>query len=60
MGGKGQPVRKTDNLTAICELSRENMGASTSHNPMDLHCLLQRYIYLFLLLLQIGNLIEKK
>jgi hypothetical protein len=35
-GGKGRPVRKIDNLTAICE----NVGASTSHNPMGFHGLL--------------------
>jgi hypothetical protein len=42
-GVKGQPARKADNLTAICvsRLSRENVGASTSRNPMDLHGLLQ-------------------
>jgi hypothetical protein len=27
-GGKGRPARKADNL------SRENVGASTSHNPV--------------------------
>jgi hypothetical protein len=36
-GGKGCPTRKADNLTAICE----NVGGSTSHNPMGLHGLLQ-------------------
>jgi hypothetical protein len=36
-GGKGRPERGGDNLTAICE----NVGASTSHNPMGLHGLLQ-------------------
>jgi hypothetical protein len=40
--GKGRPARKADNLTVICvRLSRENVGASTSHNPVDLHGLLQ-------------------
>jgi hypothetical protein len=34
---KGLPVRKSDNLTAICE----DVGASTSQNPMGLHDLLQ-------------------
>jgi hypothetical protein len=37
-GGKGRPGRKTDNLTAICEAI---VGASTPHNPMGLHGLLQ-------------------
>jgi hypothetical protein len=41
-GGKGRPARKADNLAAICEPTvRENVGASTSHNPMGLHGLLQ-------------------
>jgi hypothetical protein len=39
--GKGRQARKPDNLIAICKLSRENVGASTSHNPMGLHGLLQ-------------------
>jgi hypothetical protein len=41
-GGKGRPARKADqpylHLWADC---LENMGASMSHNPMDLHGLLQ-------------------
>jgi hypothetical protein len=32
---------------SVRELSRENEGASTSHNPMGLHGLLQRWLYLF-------------
>jgi hypothetical protein len=41
-GGKGRPAPKADKLTAICEpMSRENVGASTSHNPMGLYGLLQ-------------------
>jgi hypothetical protein len=41
-GGKGWPARKADDLTAICEpFCLENMKASTSHNPMGLHGLLQ-------------------
>jgi hypothetical protein len=36
-GGKGWPARKAD-LTADC---LENVGASTSHNPIGLHGLLQ-------------------
>jgi hypothetical protein len=40
-GGKGRPVHKADNVTAICEPNcLENVGASTSYNPMDLHGLL--------------------
>jgi hypothetical protein len=40
-GGKGRPARKADNLTVICEPILENVEASTSHNPMGLHGLLQ-------------------
>jgi hypothetical protein len=42
-GGKvRQPARKANNLTAISEqLSRKNVGALMSHNPMGLHSLLQ-------------------
>jgi hypothetical protein len=40
--GKGRPARETDNLTAICEpIVQKNVGASTSHNLMSLHGLLQ-------------------
>jgi hypothetical protein len=42
LGGKGRPVRGADNLIAIYEtIVYENVGASTSHNPMGLHGLLQ-------------------
>jgi hypothetical protein len=42
-GGKGRPARKADILTAILwDDCLENVGASTSHNPMRLHGLLQR------------------
>jgi hypothetical protein len=42
-GGKGRPAREADKLTAICEpiVYRQNVGASTSHNRMGLHGLLQ-------------------
>jgi hypothetical protein len=41
-GGKGRPARKADNLTAICQpIGLWNVGASTFHNTMDLHGLLQ-------------------
>jgi hypothetical protein len=37
-GGKGRPVRKADNLIAICEpIFLKNVGDSTSHNPMGHH-----------------------
>jgi hypothetical protein len=41
-GSKGRPERKADNLTAVCDpIVKKNVGASTSHNPMGLHDLLQ-------------------
>jgi hypothetical protein len=41
-GDKGLPARGADNLTAICEpIVLGNVGASTSHNRMGLHGLLQ-------------------
>jgi hypothetical protein len=41
-GGEEWPARRAD-LTAICApIYLENVGASTSHNPMGLHGLLQR------------------
>jgi hypothetical protein len=42
-GGKGQPARWADNLTAICEpiVLKKNVGASKSHNCMGLYGLLQ-------------------
>jgi hypothetical protein len=40
LGGKVLPAREADNLTAICILL-ENMGYSTSQNPMGFHGLLQ-------------------
>jgi hypothetical protein len=39
-GGKGRPAHETDNLTAIYDCL-ENVGASTYHNPMGLHGVLQ-------------------
>jgi hypothetical protein len=43
---------------SVSRLSRQNVGASTSHNPMGLHGLLQGYLYLYLLLFSIGNIFE--
>jgi hypothetical protein len=41
-GGKLRPKRKADNLAAIFRADcLENVGASTSHNPMGLHGMLQ-------------------
>jgi hypothetical protein len=39
-GVKGGQCVKADNLTDICIDCLENVGASTSHNPMGLHGLL--------------------
>jgi hypothetical protein len=43
-GGKGRPVPKADNITAVYEPigtdCLENVGASTSQNSMGLHGLL--------------------
>jgi hypothetical protein len=36
-GCKKRPVRRDDNLAAICEPKSENVGASTSRNPKGLH-----------------------
>jgi hypothetical protein len=43
----GRRVRLTTSLPSVSRLSRENVGASTSYNPMGLHGLLQRELYLF-------------
>jgi hypothetical protein len=41
-GGKGRPALGADNLTAVCEpIVWKNVEASTSHNSMGLHGLLQ-------------------
>jgi hypothetical protein len=37
-----RPARKADNLAAICEPTvLDNVGSSTSHNPIGLHGLLR-------------------
>jgi hypothetical protein len=42
LGGKVLPARKADTSPpSMSRLSRENVGASTSHNPVGLHGLLQ-------------------
>jgi hypothetical protein len=49
VGGKGWPALKADNLTAICEpIVKKNVGTSTSHNPMGLHGLIQKWLYFFI------------
>jgi hypothetical protein len=46
-GVKGsRRVRLTTLPPSVSLLSRQNVGASTSHNPMGLHGLLQGYLYL--------------
>jgi hypothetical protein len=41
-GSKTRPARKADNPTAIYEpIVLDNVGFSTSHNPIDLHGLLR-------------------
>jgi hypothetical protein len=44
-GGKGRPVHKAENLTAICEPIVYKMWEP---NPMGLHSPLQGYLYLYL------------
>jgi hypothetical protein len=44
----GRQVRLTTSPPSISRLSRENVGASTSHNPVDFHSLLQGQLYLYL------------
>jgi hypothetical protein len=49
-GGQRRPARKADN-----RLSIENVGASTSHNPMGLHVLLQEQFYLYFIRMNFWN-----
>jgi hypothetical protein len=45
----GLRVRLTILPPSVSRLSKENVGASTSHNPVSLHGLLQEYLYHFYL-----------
>jgi hypothetical protein len=36
LGCWAQPVCKADNITAICEVTLDNVGFSTSHNSVEL------------------------
>jgi hypothetical protein len=48
-GGEGLPARGAGNLTAICErMCKQNVGASTSHNPMGLHGIYRNSFAFFL------------
>jgi hypothetical protein len=47
LGSKVRPVRRADNLTAICEPIVWTLGSLTSHNPICLHGLLQGLHYRF-------------
>jgi hypothetical protein len=49
----GRRVKLTTLPSFVSRLSRENVGASTSHNPMGLHGLLQEQLYIFLALLNL-------
>jgi hypothetical protein len=42
LGSRARPVRRTDNLAAIC---LDNVGSSTSHNPTGLQGLLRGQLY---------------
>jgi hypothetical protein len=42
----GRRVKLTALLSSVGRIARENVGASMSHNPVGLHCLLQGYLYL--------------
>jgi hypothetical protein len=59
--GKGWQARQADNLTAICELlPKENVGGSTSHNPLVLHGLLQIALPFLSILLKALNTMSKQ
>jgi hypothetical protein len=47
-GAKGWPAREVDNLSHLRVDCLENVGASTPHNPVGLHGLLQEQLYLFI------------
>jgi hypothetical protein len=51
-GGKDRRARKSDNFTAICERADclENVKASTSHNSVGLHGLLQGQFTFFIIM----------
>jgi hypothetical protein len=45
----GRRVKLTTLPPSVSRLSRQNVGASTSHHPMGLHGLLQGWLYLYTL-----------
>jgi hypothetical protein len=51
-------VRLTNSPRSLSRLSRENVGASTSHNPIGLHGQLQGRLYLFLYNTKVHNVSE--
>jgi hypothetical protein len=52
---KGDPrMRLTFSPRCVSRLSVENMGTSTSHNPMSFHVQLQPYVALLFLPLRTG------
>jgi hypothetical protein len=47
LGSKVRPVRRTDNLTTICEpFCLDNVGSLISHNPIGLQGLLWGQLYI--------------
>jgi hypothetical protein len=47
--GKERPVGEADNLSAICEPTVKKMWQLRRPNPLGLHGLLQRQLYLIIL-----------
>jgi hypothetical protein len=63
LGGKRQQARKANNLTAICKYEPTvykmyDVVASTYHNPMGLHGLLQGQLYLLFTFNKKGKAVE--
>jgi hypothetical protein len=59
LGSRVRPVRKDDNLTAICGADcLDNVGCLTSHNAIGLHGLLREQLYFLTLLIKVFHLIS--
>jgi hypothetical protein len=56
----GRCVRLTTSPPSVSRLSRENVGASTSHKPMGLHGLLQGSLYLIYIYLYIDSFTKSR